>query len=126
SDVHVVEHNAPHVTSSALTLRAQVTNTTGRPQSGVVAAQVTEPSGPRIRITHPLSVPAHATRTISLTPAHFHDLRIAHPQVWWPYQMGAQPLYGLTMNVGHRQDSGPQDSESETFGIRTITTRLIG
>ena len=129
-DVHVVEHNAPHVTSSALTLRAQVTNTTGRSQSGVVAAQVTQPSAPRIRITHPITVPAHATRTVSLTPAVFHLLRIRHPQVWWPYQMTAhppaQPLYGLTMSVGHRQGSSPQDSESETFGIRTITTRLIG
>jgi exo-1,4-beta-D-glucosaminidase len=126
SDTHVVEHNTPHVTSSALTLRAQVTNATGRSQHGVVAAQVTPPSGPRIRITHPVSIPAHATRTVSLTPAAFHDLRLSHPLVWWPYQMGAQPLYGLTMSVGRRQGAGPQDSESETFGIRTITTRLIG
>ena len=130
SDVHVVEHNTPHVTSSALTLRAQVTNTTGRRQTGVVSAQVTPPSGPRIGITHPVSVPAHATQTVSLTPAAFPALRIRHPQVWWPYQMGAgasaQPLYGLTMSVGQRRSSGPQDSGSETFGIRTITTRLIG
>ncbi|HEX3977934.1 MAG TPA: hypothetical protein VHW96_16820 [Solirubrobacteraceae bacterium] len=135
SDVHAVEHNAPHVTSSALTLRARVTNSTGRRQSGVVAAQVTPVSSPptsptpstsRIRITHPVTVPAHATQTVSLTPAVFHALRIRHPQVWWPYQMGAQPLYGLTMSVGHRQGSGPRDSESETFGIRTITTRLVG
>jgi exo-1,4-beta-D-glucosaminidase len=34
SDAHVVEHNTPHVTRSDLTLRAQVTNTTGRPQHG--------------------------------------------------------------------------------------------
>ena len=40
--------------------------------------------------------------------------------------MGAQPLYGLTMSVGPRDRHGAQDSESETFGIRTITTRLIG
>ncbi len=125
SDVHVVEHNAPRVTRSALTLRARVSNTTGRAQSGVLAAQVTPPSGRRIRLTHPVSVPAHTTRTVSLAPAAFHELRLAHPQVWWPYQMGAQPLYGLTMSVGdlHR---GLRDSESETFGIRTITTRLIG
>ena len=112
SDVHVIERNAPHVTSSALTLRAQVTNTTGRRQSGVVAAQVTSdsvaptPPTPRIRITHPVTVPAHSTRTVSLTPAVFHVLRIRHPQVWWPYQMTAhppaQPLYGLTMSVGRQ------------------------
>jgi exo-1,4-beta-D-glucosaminidase len=129
SDAHVVEHNAPHLTSSALTLRAQVTNTTHRRQAGVLSAQITPPSGPRIRIAHPLMIPAGATRIVSLTPRVFHFLRIAHPQVWWPYQMRphppAQPLYGLTMSVGHSQDS-VQDSQSETFGIRTVTTRLIG
>ena len=126
SDAHVVEHNAPHVTSSALTLRAQVTNTTGRSQPGVLSAHITPPSGPPIAITQRVSLPAHSTRTVSLTPARFHELRINHPQVWWPYQMGTQPLYGLTMSVGPGDAHGPQDSESETFGIRTITTRLVG
>ena len=128
SDAHVVEHNTPGVTRSDLTLRAQVTNTTGAKQSGVLTAQVTPPSGPRIRIAHPVTVPAHATQIVSLTPAAFHALRIAHPQVWWPYQLNphppAEPLYGLTMGVG--RGSGPADTESETFGIRTISTRLIG
>jgi exo-1,4-beta-D-glucosaminidase len=125
SDAHVVEDNTPDLTSSALTLRAQVSNTTQRPQTGVLSAQVTPPSGPRIRISHPVTIAAGRTETVSLPPRFFHFLRIRHPQVWWPYQMGAQPLYGLTMSVGHTQDS-IQDSESETFGIRTITTRLIG
>jgi exo-1,4-beta-D-glucosaminidase len=130
SDAHVVEHNAPRVTSSALTLRAQVTNTTAHTQAGVLTAQITPPSGLPIRVTQPVTLPAHATRAISLTPAHFHGLRIAHPQVWWPYQMAShkptQPLYGLTMGVGPRNPHGAQDTESETFGIRTITTRLVG
>ncbi|HEY1569624.1 MAG TPA: hypothetical protein VGF68_21510, partial [Solirubrobacteraceae bacterium] len=124
SDAHVVQHNTPRVARSDLTLRAQVTNTTAQPRSGVLTAQVTPPTGPSIQITHPVTLPAHATRTVSLTPAAFHDLRIKHPQVWWPYQMGPQPLYGLTMGVGGRP--GPADTESETFGIRTITTRLVG
>jgi len=129
SDAHVVQHNAPHLTRSALTLRAQVTNTTHRPQTGVVSAEVTPPSGPRIQVSDPVAIPAGATRTVSLTPRAFGALDIKHPQVWWPYQMRphppAQPLYGLRMSVGHSRDSA-QDSEAETFGIRTITTRLIG
>ena len=126
SDAHVVEHNAPNLSTSALTLRARVANTTGRRQTGVLTAQVTGPSGPRIRIAHPVRVPAHTVQTVSLGPAHFHFLRIHHPQVWWPYQMGAQPLYRLTMGVRGHGRAATEDSESETFGIRTITTRLIG
>ena len=49
---------------------------------------------------------------------------LQHPRVWWPYQMGAQPLYHLDVTVSQ---SGQQpDSGSETFAIRTITTRLVG
>ncbi len=126
SDAHVVQHDTPRVTRADLTLRARVTNTTGRTQSGVLTARVTPPSGSPLTITHPVTVSAHATRTISLTPTAYHKLRIVHPHVWWPYQMGAQPLYGLSMSVGAHAGSGSQDAESETFGIRSITTRLIG
>lgn len=124
SDAHVLEHNTPHVTRSDLTLLAQVSNTTNRAQRGVVNVQVSPPDGPPIKLTQPVTLAAHATRTISLTPAQHHALRIDHPQVWWPYQMGAQPLYGLTMGVS--QGSAAPDTESETFGIRTVTTRLVG
>jgi exo-1,4-beta-D-glucosaminidase len=128
SDVHAVQHDTRTVTRSLLTLRAQVTNTTERGQSGVLNAQVTPPSGPPIRIARPVHLRAHATQTVSLTPAAFPVLRLRHPRVWWPYQMNArpdaQPLYGLTMGV--RTHRGPRDTQSETFGIRTVTTRLIG
>src|SRR6185312_9757905 len=128
SDAHVVQHDTPNVSHSNLTLRAQVTNTTGTAQHGVLTARVTPPSGPGIHLTHRVVLAAHATKTVSLTPAAFPALRLSHPQVWWPYQMdphpSAQPLYGLSMSVGPRH--GAQDSTSETFGIRTITTRLIG
>src|SRR5579875_2147619 len=38
--------------------------------------------------------------------------------------MGAHPLYGLRMAVG--QPGSPPDAQSETFGIRTVSTRLVG
>jgi exo-1,4-beta-D-glucosaminidase len=60
----------------------------------------------------------HTTRAVSF------KVVIDHPQVWWPYEMGAQPLYQLTMSVLQRGQR--PDTESETFGIRTVTTRLIG
>ncbi|HYZ80562.1 MAG TPA: hypothetical protein VE571_04800 [Solirubrobacteraceae bacterium] len=124
SDAHVVQHNAPRVTSSALTLRARVANSSPRAQRGVINAEVTPPHGAPIRIAHPVTVAAGVTRTISLTPSAFGALRIRHPQVWWPYQMGGQPLYRLRMAV--TQHGAPADTESETFGIRTISTRLVG
>ena len=125
ADAHVLQHDAPDLSSSRLTLTAVVDNTTGRTTSGVVTARVDAPAGPGHRIwtlNRTVTLPPDTSRTVE------ESLRLSHPRVWWPYQMAptrhGQPLYGLTMGV--RSADGRVDSESETFGIRTITTRLIG
>jgi exo-1,4-beta-D-glucosaminidase len=48
----------------------------------------------------------------------FGGLVIKHPQVWWPYQLGGQPLYRLATSVS--QHGKVLNSTSETFGIRTV------
>ena len=122
SDAHVVEHNAHNFSESRLTLKATVTNVTAAPQTGRVTGHVTSPRGRGYTVSERVSVAAHTTRTVAL------GVLIRHPRVWWPYQMApilpGQPLYGLTMDV--RSARGAVDAQSETFGIRTITTRLIG
>jgi exo-1,4-beta-D-glucosaminidase len=124
SNAHVVQDDTADVSSSSLTLRGDVTNNSGDSESGVVSAVVTSPTGDSIRVHRTVSIAAGKTKTVTFTPADDPDLKIDHPQVWWPYQMGSQPLYALHMSVwqaGHRPDS-----QSETFGIRKITTRLVG
>jgi exo-1,4-beta-D-glucosaminidase len=123
-NAHVVQRDSLRATSSALTLRADVSNPTATAQTGRLSATVTAPSGRSVRVAETVSVRARATRTISLSPRAFPRLRLRHPQVWWPYQMGGQPLYRLRMSL--LQPGQPSDRTGETFGIRTITTRLIG
>jgi exo-1,4-beta-D-glucosaminidase len=122
SDTHVVEDNAADFSRSILTLKARVTNETDRTQTGSVFGLVQPPGssnwGRDISQATSLTVPAHQTRTVAFT------VPVDHPQLWWPYQMGSQPLYQLTMAV--RPQHGAPDAESHTFAIRTITTRLIG
>lgn len=124
SDAHVLQHDAPDLASAALTLKAEITNFSSTRQSGQVSATVTSPAGAVIALHRTVTLAPHTTRTVAFTSADNAQLLIDHPQVWWPYQMGGQPLYGLTMAVS--QPGGTADSQSETFGIRTITTRLIG
>jgi exo-1,4-beta-D-glucosaminidase len=124
SNAHVVQHNNQSLSQSALTLRADVTNASDARAAGELSAVVTSPSGESIRVRRWVSVEPGATRTISFEPSQDPVLVIHDPSVWWPYQMGAQPLYGLTMAVS--QPGSAPDSQSETFGIRTITTRLVG
>jgi exo-1,4-beta-D-glucosaminidase len=124
-NAHVVQDNAADLSSSALTVKADVTNNTAASQTGVVTATVTPPSGGRaITVRQSVTVPANATSTVTFTPATDAALDIRHPKVWWPYQMGGQPLYSLDTSVAVH--GAVANSTRETFGIRTVTSSLVG
>jgi exo-1,4-beta-D-glucosaminidase len=106
-------------------VKTDVTNNTTTAQSGTVTATITPPgSGTPITVSQNVTVPASTTQTVSFTPSAYPSLTIAGPQVWWPYQMGAQPLYTLATSVA--QNGTTLGSTSETFGIRTVTSYLTG
>jgi exo-1,4-beta-D-glucosaminidase len=124
SNAHVVQDDAPDLSTAALTVKADVTNHASTRQTGQLSATVTDPNGGNIQVSRTVSVAPGATRTFTFTPSDDPSLEIDHPSVWWPYSMGAQPLYGLSAAL--TQPGAPPDTASETFGIRTITTRLVG
>ena len=124
-NAHVVENNAANLSSSAVTVKSDITNNTGSAQTGTVTATITPPgNGTPITVTQNVTVPASTTQTVTFTPAQYPALTIASPQVWWPYQMGAQPLYTLSTSVS--QNGAMLNSTSQTFGIRTVTSYLTG
>ena len=122
---HVNQSDAADLSSAALTVKTDVTNNTSTAQAATVTATITPPnSGTPITVSQNVTVPAAATQTVSFTPSSFPSLTISNPQVWWPYQLGAQPLYTLGVTVA--QGSTQYNSTSETFGIRTVTSYLTG
>jgi len=126
ADTHVVEANTANLSSSALTVKTNVTNNTASSQTGVVSATVAAPAGGAapITVSQSVTVAANSTQTVSFTPSAFPTLTIKNPQVWWPYQMGAQPLYTLTSSVS--QGSTVSTSTAGTFGIRNVSSGLVG
>jgi exo-1,4-beta-D-glucosaminidase len=123
NNAHVMQTNAADLSTSALTVKTDITNTTSSPQTGTVTATITPPgSGTPITVSQQVTVAANTTQTVTFAPANFPSLTIASPQLWWPYQLGAQPLYTLTTSVS--QNNVVANSTSETFGIRTITSYL--
>src|SRR5262249_3806025 len=119
-NAHVIQNTAADLSSSALTVKTDVTNTSATAQTGVVSATVTPPAGSPIVVSQNVTVPAGTTQPVSFPPAAFPSLTIASPQIWWPYQLGAQPLYTLATSVS--QNNIVLNSTSETFGIRTVTS----
>ncbi|SEO99600.1 glycosyl hydrolase 2 galactose-binding domain-containing protein [Amycolatopsis saalfeldensis] len=124
-NAHVVQDNAADLSTSSLTVKVDVTNNAATAQTGDVAATVTPPGGGApVVVEQRVTVPAHAKQTVSFTPAKFGQLKIRRPQVWWPYSMGAQPLY--TLGTAVSQGGVLSTSSSDTFGIRTVTSKLVG
>ena len=122
-NAHVTENNPPDLSTSALTVKTDVTNDTATAQSGTVTATITPPRpGPPITVTQDVTVPASTTQTVTFTPGRYPGLTITRPQVWWPYQMGAQPLYTLSTSVSQR--GMVLNSTTESFGIRNVTSYL--
>jgi exo-1,4-beta-D-glucosaminidase len=122
---HVNQADAANLSSAALTVKTDVTNNTTTAQTATVTATITPPnSGTPITVSQNVTVPASTTQTVSFTPSAFPSLTITSPQVWWPYQLGAQPLYTLGVSVA--QGATQYNSTSETFGIRTVTSSLVG
>ena len=122
---HVNQSDAADLSSAALTVKTDVTNNTTAAQTATVTATITPPnSGTPITVSQNVTVPASTTQTVSFAPGGFPSLTIASPQIWWPYQLGAQPLYTLGVTVA--QGSTQYNSTTGTFGIRTVTSHLIG
>lgn len=126
NNAHVVEDNASDMSSSRLTVKGDVTNSTGSSQSATVSATVKDPQGkPISTLNQTVTVAPDSTQTVVFDPASNPSLAIDHPQLWWPYQMGGQPLYSMAMSVaqhGAASDTAP----TQKFGIRTVTTFLTG
>ena len=124
SNVYATQNDAPDMSTAALTVHADVANNTGTQQSGQVEAGVTPPGGgPAILVSQPVALAAGAATTVTFTPGDYPQLTLHHPQLWWPYQMGGQPLYRLRAAVTqHGQLSDL--SRSQLLGIRSVTTYL--
>jgi exo-1,4-beta-D-glucosaminidase len=124
-NAHVNQNTAANLSSTALTVKTDVTNTSSASQTGTVTATITPPgTGTSITVSQSVTVGANSTQTVAFAPSTFPSLTIANPQVWWPYQLGAQPLYTLAASVS--QGTTVLNSTSETFGIRSVTSYLIG
>ena len=118
SDAHVNQANAEDLSSTDLTVKGSVTNTSATEQTGDVDATITDPDGANpITVHQTVTLAAGETKAIAFAPVH-----VDHPKLWWPYQMGDQPLYTFNLKVG--QGGVTSDATTRTFGVRTIKSYL--
>ncbi|MER6812564.1 sugar-binding domain-containing protein [Spirillospora sp. NPDC000708] len=114
-DVHVVQRNARDFSRSDLTVKALLRNNTGTVRRAEFSGAV-ERGATRLPFRTTVTLPPDTVRPVAL------GLRLDHPDVWWPYQLGGQPLYHLAT---HLRTGGTETGRyAEDFGIRTVTSSL--
>ena len=107
-----------------LTVRAELRNDSDAPVSGVVRGRFESASLPRSPLEKRITLAPREIRSVVLAPDEFPQLRIDHPELWWPAGLGAQKLHRLTMEF--ESGGAVSDSQTASFGIREITGELYG
>jgi exo-1,4-beta-D-glucosaminidase len=103
--------------SAELTLSAELRNTTNHPVNAVLHADLDN-----AHLSQPVELAADETRIIRFSPDEFAQLKLLHPHLWWPYQMGEPYLYTARFRVETGRDIS--DGASVNFGIREVISEL--
>jgi exo-1,4-beta-D-glucosaminidase len=109
--------DVPSLERATLTITADVMNATDAPASGVVRGTIGD-----LAFEQDVALAPREHRTITFSPDKFKELTIARPRVWWPYRMGRQELYTLTLTA--TVNGAVSDSQQVTFGVQQMTSEL--
>src|SRR5215469_3863616 len=107
----------PDYKSAALTLSAELRNSTDHPVKASFEAHL-----PGIQVSQSLDLAAKESKVVRFSPDQFPELKINDPHLWWPYQMGEPHLYNAQFRVS--VGGSPSDSADIKFGIREVTSEL--
>jgi exo-1,4-beta-D-glucosaminidase len=97
-----------------LTVGALLRNLSDHPVTGTVRGSIG-----RIDFEREVTLAARDSADVRFTPEDFPQLRIAHPRLWWPAELGEPALHELSLSFV--QDGVVSESRQLRFGIRQIT-----
>ncbi len=100
-----------------LTAYAELHNSSSSPVKGLVTAAIAG-----VRVTQDVELQANEDKTVVFDPQRYPALRVKHPELWWPYQMGTPHLE--TATVSFEKGGRLSDEQTVRFGIREVTSEL--
>lgn len=104
--------NLPSTDAADLTVSATLHNASGRTVDGVLKGSIES-----LEFSQEVKLGGNETRTVRLTP-----LKITHPRLWWPAQVGAQELYPLSLTF--EINGQVSDTTAIRFGIREVSGQV--
>src|SRR5216683_1060736 len=103
--------------TAELTISGEVRNISNEPVKGVLRAEFDG-----IELQQPVELGGDESKLVKFAPEQFAKLKLAHPKLWWPYQMGTPHLY--TAKPWFEIGKQVSDAATVTFGIREVTSEL--
>jgi exo-1,4-beta-D-glucosaminidase len=100
-----------------LTVGALLRNLADHPVAGTLRGRIG-----KVAFEQKIVLGAHDSADVQLTPERFPQLRLAHPRLWWPAELGDPALHELSLSFV--RDGVVSDSRRIRFGIRQITSEL--
>ena len=107
----------PSLDRAALTLSVEAENIADQPVKGTLKVTVTGK-----RVQQEVQLAAGEKKTVTFSPDQFPQLTLAHPRLWWPYQMGTPSLSQAVFDF--EIPGTPPERLPLRFGIREITSEL--
>jgi exo-1,4-beta-D-glucosaminidase len=102
-------------TSVALTISADLKNTSDHPIKGILRARIGA-----VQASQAVELGPSEAKTVQLSAEQHAQLRFEHPRLWWPYQMGAPNLY--TAKISFETGGKISDSAEVQFGVREVVS----
>jgi len=96
-----------------LTLSADVVNHCSEAISGVLEGRIEQMCFRQV-----VNLAPHEKKTIVFEPQEYEQLHVAHPRLWWPYELGSPEVYQLDLQFV--ADGQVSDARSIRFGIRDV------
>src|ERR1700737_3314872 len=103
--------------TASLTVSADLRNTSDHAVNGVLRADVA--GAP---VSPPVTLNAGETKTVTLTPEQFAQLKLSSPHLWWPFTVGEPYVY--TGKLSFEVSGALSDSAGVSFGIREVASEL--
>jgi exo-1,4-beta-D-glucosaminidase len=103
--------------TAELGLSAELRNDSGKAAKGALVADV---DGKELK--QEVELAAGETKVVRFDADKFPQLKLAAPELWWPYTIGTPYLY--TAKFSFVTNGAVSDSTSIKFGIREVTSEL--
>ncbi len=107
----------PATDHAALTVTAVLKNTTAQAVKGTLTGIIEN-----VHFEQTVELAPNQSKDVTFAPAQFPQLKLDHPRLWWPKQMGKPNLYSLQMSFA--VDGSVSDHAETQFGIRQITSEI--